>query len=194
MHFKKVLALLMAACLIFAAAGCKKESENPAPAPAGPDDAFTLEIYAPSELMAVMTDVANRYSTAVPRASVRLTFDDGVIQTAKIEAGTPCDIFVSDEERFMDWLDAECDEEANPNKNDKIVSSTRHAFITGPGNEDYMPEDMELAEGEVYNTTYSVAVCRTTGLSYESEQFIKFMLSDDVTDIYEVYGFTKIEE
>ena len=195
MHFKKVLALLMAACLIFAAAGCKKESQEPSYVPANPNEEFILEIYAPSELMAVMTDVANRYSTTVaPRASVRITFDDGVIQTAKIEAGTPCDIFVADEKRFMDWLDAECDEEANPNKNDKIVSSTRHDFVTGPGNEDYMPEDMELAEGEVYNTTYSVAVCRATALSYESEQFVNYMLSDEVTDIYEVYGFTKIEE
>ncbi|MBQ2228068.1 MAG: hypothetical protein II427_02965 [Firmicutes bacterium] len=168
MHFKKVLALLMAACLIFAAAGCKKESEEPSYVPANPNEEFILEIYAPSELMAVMTDVANRYSTTVaPRASVRITFDDGVIQTAKIEAGTPCDIYVSDDVRFMDWLDQECDEEKNPNKNDKIVSETRADVAYGPGNEKYAEE--ELAEGEVYNTTFTAAVCRATALPYEAE-------------------------
>ena len=192
MHFKKVLALLMAACLIFAAAGCKKEQYNFTPA--NPDEEFVLEVFAPTALMGVMTDLTELYSTYAPRASVRVSFDDGVVQTAKVEAGTPCDIFISDEELFMDWLDIECDETANPNRNDKIVSATRHAFAEGPGNEDYMPEDMELAEGEVYMTTYSVAVCRATGKSYESEQFVNFMLSDDVKSVLETYGFTKIEE
>ena len=192
MQYKKVLAILMAVCLIAAFTGCSKKQEA-SYTPANPNEEFVLEIYAPSELMAVMTDLAERYTAYAPRATVRITYDDGVVQAAKIEAGYLCDIYVSDEESFMDWLDIECDEEANPNRNDKIVSSTRHAFVEGPGNEDYMPEDMELAEDEVYTTTYSVAVCRTTGKPYESEQFINFMLSDEVKGSYEPFGFTKAE-
>ena len=92
----------------------------------------------------------------------------------------------------MDWLDQECDEEKNPNKNDKIVSETRKDVAYGPGNEKYAEE--ELAEGEVYNTTFSAAVCRATALPYEAEQFINFMLSEEVSDIYEAYGFSRVEE
>ena len=191
MQYKRILALLLAVSLIFAFTGCKKE---PGYQPANPNEEFVLEIYAPTELMGIMSDLTERYSTYAPRASVRVSFDEGVVQAAKIEASYPCDIFISDEDRFMDWLDAECDEEANPNRNDKIISSTRHAFAEGPGNEEYMPEDMELAEGEVYLTTYSVAVCRATGLPYEAEQFINFMLSDEAADVYETYGFTQVEE
>ena len=193
MHFKKFLALMAAVCLIFACTGCKEEQQYHY-SPANPDEEFVLEIYAPTELMGVMTDLTEKYSTYAPRASVRVSFDDGVVQTAKIEGDYPCDIFIADEEIFMDWLDIECDETANPNRNDKIVSSTRHDLAEGPGNEDYMPEGTELAEGEVYMTTFSVAVCRATGKPYEAEQFINFMLSDEVRDIYETYGFTRIAE
>ncbi len=193
MHFKRFLALLLIAAMALAFTGCKKE-QGPGYTPANPNEEFALEVYAPEELMAVMTDLSSRYLTVAPRASVRIVYDEGVVQAAKIEAGYHCDVYVSDEEQFMDWLDPSCDETANPNQNDKIVPETRRVLAEGPGNEDYMPEDMELAEGEVYTTTYSVAVCRATGLSYESEQFINFMLSDDVKDIFEAYGFTRIDE
>ena len=189
MQLKRSLALLTAVVLLFAFTGCKKQTE-PGYTPANPSEEFVLEIYAPEELMAIMTDLTYHYSTYAPRASIRVNYDEGVILAAKIEAGTPCDIYVSDEESFMDWLDAECDEEKNPNHNDKIVSATRVDFLTGPGNEKYAKE--ELAEDEVYMTTYSVAVCRATNLSYESEQFIKFMLSDEAKAIYEVYGFEAV--
>jgi ABC-type molybdate transport system substrate-binding protein len=99
---------------------------------------------------------------------------------------------VSDDTRFMDWLDIECSVEANPNGNDKIVSATRHDFVTGPGNEKYAQE--EIPEGEVYITTYTVAVCRSTGLSYESEMFVNFMLSEAAREAYEAYGFEMIEQ
>lgn len=192
MQYKRVLAALLAAVLVFSFTGCKKQKVSYQPA--NPNEEFVLQIYAPEELMAVMTDLTERYSVIAPRASVLVSFDEGAVLAAKIEGGYPCDIYVSDEPRFMDWLDSECGEEANPNKNDKIVSSTRHDFITGPGNEEYMPEDTELAEGEVYNTTYSVAVCRATGIPYEAEMFINFMLGEEAQRIYEVYGFEVIGE
>ena len=191
MKYKRFLAALMAAVLLFAITACKKEEKVPY-YPANPNEEFVLNIFASEELVAVMSDLVYRYSTYAPRASVRVTSDEGAILAAKIEAGTPCDIYVSDDVRFMDWLDAECDEEKNPNHNDKIVSETRRDIAVGPGNEKYAEE--EIAEGEVYTTTFSAAVCRATALSYESEQFILFMLSDEVKDVYEAYGFSRIEE
>ena len=190
MQYKRFLAALMAAVLMFAFTACKKEQAGYDPA--NPNEEFVLDVFASEEMLAVMSDIVYRYSTHAPRASIRITFDEGAILAAKIEAGTPCDIYVSDEVRFMDWLDKECDEEKNPNHNDKIVSETRKDLAVGPGNEKYAQE--ELAEGEVYNTTFSAAVCRATALPYESEQFILFMLSDEVKDIYETYGFSLIEE
>ena len=191
MQYKKFLAALMAVILVFAFTACKKDT-TPGYDPANPNEQFVLDIFASEELMGVMSDLVYRYSTYAPRASVRITFDEGAILAAKIEAGTPCDIYVTDEESFMDWLDQECGEDRNPNRNDKIVSETRTDIAVGPGNEKYAPE--ELAEGEVYTTTFSAAVCRATALPYESEQFILFMTSEDVKDVYETYGYSQIEE
>ena len=191
MKYKRFLALLLAVCLVFTAAACKKQKKV-SWQPANPNEEFVLDIFVPEEMLAFMSDMVYRYSAYAPRASLRVTYDEGAILAAKIEAGTPCDIYVSDDVRFMDWLDQECDEEKNPNKNDKIVSETRVDVAYGPGNEKYAEE--ELAEGEVYNTTFSAAVCRATALPYEAEQFIKFMLSEEVNDIYETYGFSRVEE
>ena len=191
MHSKRLLAILTAAVLLFSLAACEKED----PLYDDPTETrgdFVLEVYAPEEMMPIMSDLIYRYASVAPRATVRVQYDEGAILTAKIEAGAACDVFISDESRFMDWLDEECGEELNPNRNDKIVSATRAAFAVGPGNSKYAEE--ELAEDEVYMTTYSAAVCRATGKSYESEQFVKFMLSDDVKDIYETYGFHNIED
>ena len=186
MKYKRFLAALTAVLLLFSITGCKKEPEVPY-YPANPNEEFVLDFFASDELVGVMSDIVYRYSTYAPRASIRITYDEGAILAAKIEAGTPCDVYVSDEVSFMDWLDQECGEDKNPNRNDKIVSETRKDVAYGPGNE-------ELAEGEVYNTTFSAAVCRSTALPYEAEQFINFMLSEEVSDIYETYGFSRVEE
>lgn len=191
MQYKRILALLTAVTLMFAFTACKKE-EAAHYTPANPNEEFVLDIYASDELVGVMSDLAYRYSTYAPRASIRITYDEGAVLAAKIEAGAVCDIYVSDDSRFMDWLDQECDEEKNPNHNDKIVSDTRKDIAVGPGNEKYAEE--ELAEGEVYTTTFSAAVCRTTGIPYEAEQFILFMLSEDAKDAYEAYGYEQIAE
>lgn len=190
MRCKRFLALLIAAILAFTITACDKAGHTTTE-PTEPAEDIVLEVYAPEELMAVMTDLAYRYSSAAPRVSVRIQYDEGAILAAKIEAGAPCDIFVSDEASFMDWLDAECGEESNPNRNDKIVSDTRADFIVGAGNPAYAQE--ELAEDEVYTTTYSAAVCRATAKPYEAGRFLDFILSDDVRDAYEAYGFTKAE-
>ena len=191
MKYKRFLALLLAVCLVFTAAACKKQQKLTWQ-PANPNEEFVLDIFVPEEMLAFMSDMINRYASYAPRASMRVTYDEGAILAAKIEAGTPCDIYVSDDVRFMDWLDAECSEEQNPNHNDKIVPETRKDFAVGPGTEKYAQE--EVAEGEVYTTTFTAAVCRATGIPYESEQFILFMMSDEVKDIYETYGFTRIED
>ncbi|MBP5749444.1 MAG: hypothetical protein J6X24_01505, partial [Firmicutes bacterium] len=136
MQYKRFLAALTAVILLFSFTACKKEPEVPY-YPANPNEEFVLDIFASEEMIGVMSDIVYRYSTYAPRASVRITYDEGAILAAKIEAGTPCDIYVSDEVRFMDWLDPECDEEKNPNKNDKIVPETRVEFAVGPCNEKY---------------------------------------------------------
>ena len=103
------------------------------------------------ELMAVMTDLTERYSVVAPRASVLVSFDEGAVLAAKIEGGYPCDIYVSDEPRFMDWLDSECGEEANPNKNDKIWSDTRVDVFQGKAIDE---------EGKEYDQVFTAAVCK----------------------------------
>lgn len=192
MTFKRFLALLTAAVLAVSLAACG-ESQQGSGSAAVSSDTTELVIYAPTETMAIMSDLVYRYSSIAPKVTLKIMYDDGVIQTAKVEGGYPCDIFVSDEDAFMDWLDIEADEQANPNRNDKIVSETRADFANGPGNEAYLPEGVEVPEGEIYTTVYSVAVCRATGKSYEASRFVEFMLSEDVQDVYDNYGFSRLE-
>lgn len=186
MHLRRFCMLLAAAAIAFSAAGCTKpQSEG---TPANPDEELVLEIFAPSETMAIMTDIVYRYSSKAPRVSIKVDYDDGMVQAAKIEGGYACDIYIADEERFMDWLDGKAPQESNPNGNDKILSDTRRVFAEGPGNEAYCEE--ELAEGEVYTTSYTAAVCKSTVQSYEAGLFIEFLESDEAKEIYETYGFS----
>ena len=85
MKYKRFLAALTAAVLLFACTACKKEPEVPY-YPANPDEEFVLDIFASEELVGVMSDIVYRYSTYAPRASIRITYDEGAILAAKIEA------------------------------------------------------------------------------------------------------------
>ena len=195
MHRNKIIGLLLALALAFSLAACQTAAEEPQSTPQAEQgqesqEPITLQIFAPEELMGVMADAVYRYKGEASSVSIKVSYDEGMVQTARVEAGVACDIFISDEESFMDWLDIEAGYEANPNGNDCIVSETRTAFLHGPGNEAYSTE--ELSEGEVYESDFSAAVCRTTAYSYEAGRFIEFLASGSVDDVYEAYGYAPI--
>jgi ABC-type molybdate transport system substrate-binding protein len=197
MRYKKLFALLLAGLLAFSFAACEKTAEaEPTAEPAeqeqqAPAEPVTLQILAPEELMGVLADAVYRYKGETQNVSIKVTYDEGIVQAAKVEAGVACDIYISDEERFMDWVDFEAGYEANPNGNDCIVSETRTKILHGPGNPKYSEEDVPA--GETYTADFSAAVCRTTAHSYESERFIEFLAGGEAADIYEAYGYEPIE-
>ncbi|MCR4804816.1 MAG: hypothetical protein K5981_04095 [Clostridia bacterium] len=193
MHHRQVLAVLLAFTLAFSMAACQQAQQpEPAEDPQEPVPAepITLQVFAPEELMGIMADAVYRYKGETQNVSIIVTYDEGIVQTAKVEAGVACDIFISDEERFMDWVDFEAGYEANPNGNDCIVEGSRTAFLHGPGNADYSEE--KVLVGEVYESDFSAAVCRTTAYPYESGRFIEFLAGGKADDIYEAYGYEPI--
>ena len=194
MKFKKIAAVLIAAAMVFSFAACGSTTQK-APTPLPPQEnpgEIVLEVYAPNETLTIMSTLAYIYKGINPDVSIKIVYDEGAVLAAKLEGGYQADIYIADEPMFMDWLDAEIGENGNPNKNDKIVHSTRTEIAVGPGNESYSEED--IPEGETYITNYSAAKCRTTVHDYEAEKFIAFLASEDARETYEAYGFAMAGE
>ncbi|NMA93473.1 MAG: hypothetical protein GX975_02290 [Clostridiales bacterium] len=188
MSIKRIAALLLASIMIVSLGACKKAPEE---RPVEYIEGEIIQIFAPIQAAGLISSLAYTYTSEYEGVQFLITNDDGELLAAKIEAGYTCDIYIADEKSFMDWLDINCDEELNPNRNDKIVKGSRREIMTGPGNPDYCDE--ELAEDEVYISSYSAAVCVSSGKPYESQCFIDFLSSETAKKVMEEFGYTPID-
>ncbi len=188
MLVKRIAALLLASIIIIGLGACKKSPEKH---PIEYIEGEVIQIFTPLQTAGLMSSLAHSYTSQYEGVQFLITNDEGKVLAAKIEAGYTCDIYIADEQSFMDWLDIECGEDLNPNRNDKIVKGSRREIMTGPGNPDYSSE--ELAEGEVYTSSYSAAVCVTTAKPNEAQRFIDFLSSESAKKVMEEFGFTPAE-
>ncbi len=179
MKSKKVTALLLVVFIIAALAGCGREKEIPL------DQDIVLNLFVASQAAGPAIEIVEMYKSAAPKTGIAVTFGDGDKLAAKIEAGYACDIFLCDEQSFMDWLDGSKGEDVNPNQNNCILSDTRVDLFVGPVNESY---DLDHSE-----TTFCIAGVRTTSNKQAVEKFIEFMKSDGAKEVYERYELTPVE-
>lgn len=189
MLIKRIGALLLASLMIVSLGACKKAPEE---RPVEYIEGEIIRIFAPIQVAGLVSSLAYSYTSEMDNVQFLITNDDGELLAAKIEAGYTCDIYIADEKSFMDWLDIECNEELNPNRNDKILKDSRREIMTGPGNPAYCEE--ELAEDEVYISSYSAAVCITSGKPYESQRFINFLSSETAQKVMEEFGYTPADK
>jgi len=176
MHkLKRVLALITAVVMLLAFTACGKEKE------------VVLDIFAPTQSVGIVSTIVSEYHSVKPNVTIRITYDEGAMLAAKIEAGYECDIFLADDEYFIDWLDSAADSSVNLNGNDKIYSDSRKTALVGPINESY-------AENGETETNYTIAVVKPSQKRAAADQFIEYFLSDVNNKTFEEWGFSRIAE
>ena len=171
MHkFKRALAVIIALTMLISMCACKgKETTK----------SVELDLFAPKQALGIVSTLVNDYYKVQPNISIRITYDEGAMLAARIEAGYKCDIYIADDPYFLDWLDIEADPQVNLNHNDRIFSDTRKEILEGPAG-----DDQETA-------TYSIAVVKPSENKDAAQGFIDFFMSSTSDPIFEEWGFTR---
>ncbi len=132
---KKITALLLALCMIFALAACGRQAA-PAPAAEQPPDQTAAEEPAPAEevelivfaaasMTETMTEIKAMYEAANPGVTITCNFDSSGTLKTQIQEGADCDLFISAAPKQMNALDASCDAEKNPDGLDFVLQGSR---------------------------------------------------------------------
>ena len=176
---KRSTAVLLAVLMIFASGGCGKPAESAA------EEKITLDFFAPDAAFEVAVTVAHMYSTYYPGVEVRITYDEGATLAAMIEAGYRCDVYLSDDPLYMNWLDGNVTGSANPNENDLLLQESRLDLMTKPSSEEGSEERIAI---------YSLAAVNTSPHPQEAAKFVSYMADGSCDPVYSEYGFTRISE
>lgn len=171
--------VLLLALTVLASGGCAKPVESAAP------EVITLDFFAPDAAFEVAVTVAHMYSAYYPGVEVRITYDEGAALAAMIEAGYRCDVYLSDDPLYMDWLDGAVSGAGNPNGNDLILEDSRLDLMTGPASDE---------EGETGSSVYSLAAISTSAQPAEAAKFVSYMADGTCDAVYSEYGFTRMTE
>lgn len=136
---KKILALLLALCMVFALAACGQESDTTTEPPAGTDNVETeapasdtpeaepveVIVFAAASMEATLTQIAELYKEVVPNVTLTFTFDSSGTLKTQIEEGAVCDLFISAAQKQMNQLDAADTTGTNTDGLDYVVSESR---------------------------------------------------------------------
>ena len=131
---KRILALLLALCMVFALAACGQESdttteppaETEAPASDTPEaEPVEVIVFAAASMEATLTQIAELYKEVAPNVTLTFTFDSSGTLKTQIEEGAVCDLFISAAQKQMNQLDAADSTGTNTDGLDYVVSDSR---------------------------------------------------------------------
>lgn len=131
---KRILALLLALCMVFALAACGQESdttteppaETEAPASDTPEaEPVEVIVFAAASMEATLTQIAELYKEVAPWVTLTFTFDSSGTLKTQIEEGAVCDLFISAAQKQMNQLDAADSTGTNTDGLDYVVSDSR---------------------------------------------------------------------
>jgi molybdate transport system substrate-binding protein len=122
---KKILALLLALCMILALAACggtpdEKSDENPEQA-----EEIEIMVFAAASMTETLNELKTVYEADHPGVTIVYNFDSSGKLKTQIEEGAACDLFISAAQKQMNQLDASCGAEKNPDGLDFVVEGTR---------------------------------------------------------------------
>ena len=142
---KKIPALLLALCMIFALAACGRQAAPATPAPAAEQPAeqtaagepapaeepapapeeVELVVFAAASMTETMTEIKAMYEAANPGVTITYNFDSSGTLKTQIQEGAECDLFISAAPKQMNALDISCDAEKNPDGLDFVLQGSR---------------------------------------------------------------------
>ena len=131
---KRILALLLALCMVFALAACGQESDTTTEPPAETEvpasdtpEAEPVEVivFAAASMEATLTQIAELYKEVAPNVTLTFTFDSSGTLKTQIEEGAVCDLFISAAQKQMNQLDAADSTGTNTDGLDYVVSDSR---------------------------------------------------------------------
>ena len=142
-QMKKLLALVLALCMIFALAACGQAA---APAPAAteaPVEEVPVEeapveeapepveviVFAAASMTETLTEVADMYMAANPNVTITMNFDSSGTLKTQIQEGADCDVFISAGQKQMNQLDIEASPDVNTEGLDFVDTPTRVNFL-----------------------------------------------------------------
>ena len=137
---KKILALLLAASMLFALAACgstpaaPETSEAPAEPPAAeveetpaaePVEDVEIIVFAAASMTETLTEIKGLYETANPGVTIIYNFDSSGTLKTQIQEGAACDLFISAGQKQMNQLDITADASVNTEGLDFVLAESR---------------------------------------------------------------------
>ena len=137
---KKILALLLAASMLFALAACGSTPAAPetSEAPAEPSAAEVEEtpaaepvedveiiVFAAASMTETLTEIKGLYETANPGVTIIYNFDSSGTLKTQIQEGAACDLFISAGQKQMNQLDITADASVNTEGLDFVLAESR---------------------------------------------------------------------
>ena len=137
---KKILALLLAASMLFALAACGSPPAAPetSEAPAEPSAADLEEtpaaepvedveiiVFAAASMTETLTEIKGLYETANPGVTIIYNFDSSGTLKTQIQEGAACDLFISAGQKQMNQLDITADASVNTEGLDFVLAESR---------------------------------------------------------------------
>ena len=136
---KKLLALVLALCMIFTLAACAPApaaTEAPveevpveeAPVEEAPEPVEVI-VFAAASMTETLTEVADMYMAANPNVTITMNFDSSGTLKTQIQEGADCDVFISAGQKQMNQLDIEASPDVNTEALDFVDTPTRVNFL-----------------------------------------------------------------
>ena len=142
---KKVLALLLALCMVFALAACggsststpaatetPAETEEEAEAPAEeaapaeePVEEVELIVFAAASMTETLNEIKGLYEAANPGVTLTYNFDSSGTLKTQIQEGADCDLFISAGQKQMNQLDKDASADVNTEGLDFVLEGSR---------------------------------------------------------------------
>lgn len=146
MKCKQFAALVLSLSMVLGLSACSNGGEAGTPSPAGAEpsaasqapasqapasqppaeEPVTLNIFAAASMTETMDQIKARYGDVAPNVTLTMTYDSSGTLKKQIEAGAPCDLFISAAQKQMNQMDASKDAAGgNEDGLDFVLQGTR---------------------------------------------------------------------
>ena len=116
---KRVIAVLLAVCLVLGICGCSKKDEK-----------VELIVFAAASMTETLNQIAEKYKSAAPNVTLVYNFDSSGTLKTQIQEGAECDVFISAAPKQMNALDSSKDKDGgNTEGLDFVLQGTRFNLL-----------------------------------------------------------------